>query len=283
MSSLAITPVPASSPSPRPSRSKHEDKPITMVNVADLSVDRSYQREPSASWVEAHRPWDPDKAGAIKVSARGGGLWIVDGMGRNLIAQADGIKTIAAYVMRGLTQKDEADMFVGAQQDSRRLTAFDLWRADLIRRDERVMRIQTVIDNLRFKAGPTHQQGPNTISALVALRYIENHWGVDILADTLRLVRERWMTLDKALTGQTLKGLSAFLAIARKDPKYDEGRLEDVMLRVAPLLVLQKAQELAINESAGSAQTRHITLAITDLYNARLSPQRKIALRDKRK
>lgn len=253
-----------------------------MVKVADLRIDLAYQREPSAAWVEAHRPFDPDKAGAIKVSARANGLWIVDGGGRWSIAKADGVETMAAFVMVQKSQKDEADQFVGAQQDSRRLTAFDLWRADLIRCEPAVMRIQTVIDNLRFKAGPTHSKGPNTISALVALRYIEGHWGIDILSDTLRLVRERWLTLEQALTGQMLKGMAAFLVAAREDPRYDEGRLEDVMLRYPPVTILQKARELAINESSGNAQVRHVSLALADKYNQRLTPKRKIALKGKR-
>lgn len=277
------TPVQASSRSQAKKAATKRSQPhLTTVKVADLRIDLAYQREPSAAWVEAHRPFDPDKAGAIKVSARANGLWIVDGGGRWSIAKADGVETMAAFVMVDKGQKEEADQFVGAQQDSRRLTAFDLWRADLVRGEPSVMRIQTVIDRMRFKAGPTHQQGPNTISALVALRSIEKHWGIDILADTLRLVRERWLTLEKALTGQTLKGLAGFLVLARQDPKYDEERLEDVMLRYAPLTILQKAQELAINESSGNAQVRHISLAIADKYNQRLSPQRKIVLKTKR-
>ena len=254
-----------------------------MLKVSDLRIDLAYQRGPEAAWVEAHRPFDPEKAGAIKVSARANGLWIIDGGGRWSIARADGIKLIAAVVIKDKTQKDEATNFVESQQDTRRLTSYHLWRADLVRRDPATMRIQTVLHTLKFKAGPRHSRGPDTISALEALRYVERHFGIGVLEDTLRLIRERWLTLDSATTGQMIKGLASFLATAGKKANYDEDRLVEVMMRNAPLVVMQMAQGLAVKEMVGGTQTRHIVVALVQKYNMRLSTSKKLDVRDKRR
>lgn len=261
---------------------------LRRVPVDAIRLDHAYQRDTSAPWVEQHRPFDPQQAGAIVLSHRAGSLFCIDGGHRLALARADGITHIThinAFVVEGLTQADEARLFTRYQRERRNLTSHALFRADVVSGDAETLALVRVVHAAGFTL--ERKGGTNNITAIDSLRSIQRLGGDDLLARTLELVGRHWLGETKSLSGQVLKGLAIFLKSAGQQPSFSRDRLEKVMETMAPVKVIRLANGVADKRRASSVGPGDVAEAIYEQYQKSLTknelPLGPLTIGDKRR
>lgn len=227
---------------------------LRAIRVADVRIDSAYQRDLSSTWVHQHMPFDQQQASAIVVSARAGVLFGIDGHHRLALAQASGIEFINAFVIEGLSQRDEARIFTRAQRERRNLTAHALYRADLVAQDPDTLAMERVVLAAGFRIGKNFSS-PDIITAIDSLRYIQRYGGEDLLARTLEAVKKFWIGEEKALSGQVLKGLAVFLHSAGQQASFRRERLDRFMNATSPAKLLRQAQSVAVKHAGAPGVT----------------------------
>ena len=242
---------------------------LRAVPIEVIKLDSKYQRDTSAHWVSEHLPFDARQAGAVVLSSRAGGPYCIDGGHRIALARADGVHSINAFVIDGLTQAEEARLFTRYQRERRNLTSFALFRADVVAGDAATLALVKVV----HKAGFTLERrgGPDNITAIDSLRYIQRLGGDDLLARTLDAIKDVWLGEEKALSGQILKGVAIFLRSAGSQPAFRRERFERVMNSLAPSKVIRLAMGIANKRSAANVGPANVAEALHEHYNKTLT------------
>jgi hypothetical protein len=239
------------------------------VPVEVIKLDSHYQRDTSQHWVDEHRPFDPQQSGAIVLSSRAGGPYVIDGGHRLALARADGVSHINAFVIDGLTQAEEARLFTRYQRERRNLTSFALFRADCVAGDPQTLALVRVVHTAGFTL--ERKGGPHNITAIDSLRYIQRLGGDDLLARTLDAIKGVWLGEEKALSGQILKGVAIFLRSAGQQPNFRRERFERVMNNLAPSKVIRLAMGIANKRSAANVGPANVAEALHENYNKTLT------------
>lgn len=239
------------------------------VPVDVIKIDSRYQRDTNQHWVAEHLPFDPRQAGTVVLSSRAGGPYCIDGGHRIALAKADGVHMINAFVIDGLTQADEARLFARYQRERRNLTSFALFRADVVSGDPDTAALVRVVHAAGFTL--ERKGGPHNITAIDSLRYIQRYGGEDLLARTLEAVRTFWLTEEKALSGQILKGVAIFLQSAGQQPAFRRERFERVMTALAPAKVLRLAMGVADKRKVANVGSGDVAEALHNHYNKTLT------------
>lgn len=243
---------------------------LRSVAVKTIRRDSAYQRDVSEPWINHHLPFDVRQAGAIVLSARAGGPYVIDGGHRLALAIASGVGYINAFVIEGLAQQDEARLFTKYQRERRNLTSHALFRADKVALDPETLAIVHVVNNAGFTINDKKTNTPNNISAIDAVRYIHRYGGDDLLARTLDLVRRLWIGEEKALSAQVLKGTALFLQSAGREPTFKRELLERVMVEIAPTKLLRLAQGIAERRRSVSSSAANVAEALLESYNKKI-------------
>lgn len=247
---------------------------LRRVAVASIRIDPAYQRDVSEAWVNDHGPFDPQRAGALVLSARMGGPFCIDGGHRLALARASGVEVVNAFVIADLTQKDEARLFTRYQRERRNLTSFALFRADLVARDPDTIEMVRVLGASGFEV--SNKRGPTSITAIDAVRWVFKYGGAPLLTDVLRFIRRVWMTPvaeDKALSGTVIRGLGLFLANSREFAPFNRERVDAIMENVSPLKLLRLGQAKAEKRKAIESSYANVAEALVDLYNQGVPPR----------
>lgn len=244
---------------------------LRAVPVHVIKMDHTYQRDVSSTWVSAHLPFDPQKSGAVVLSSRAGGPYCVDGQHRVELARSSGVSHINAFVIDGLSQRDEAGLFTLYQRERRGLTSFALYRADLVAGDADTVAMERVVRVAGFKIGK-QASSPNTITAIDSLRYIQRLGGEDLLARTLRVVKTFWIGEEKALSGQVIKGLAMFLDSAGEQASFNQATFEKVLTAIPPVKILRLSLGVSAKRGAAPAATpANVAEALNVEYNKKVT------------
>jgi len=240
---------------------------LIRIPVHSVKIDSAYQREQSPEWVHRHLPFDAKQAGAIVLSGRAGGPYVIDGGHRLALALESGEQTINAFIIEGLTQRDEAGLFTRYQRERRNLTSYALFRADKVAGDLDTMAMDRVVRTAGFQLGKSAST-PLTITAIDAVRYIQRTGGDDLLSDTLGIIRTFWIGEEKALSGQVLKGIALFLQSSASSPNFRQATFEAYLKKTAPVKLLRESQAVSVRRSGAPAVTAaNVAEAILEGFN----------------
>lgn len=243
---------------------------IRKVPIRDLRLDSSYQRDLDMARVQKMvRDWDPRRSGLATLSHRAGVLWIVDGQHRVAALREMGAIFIDASVLEGMSQSDEADLFVALQRGTKSLNAWDLFKAETTAGHPEVLDIIRIVHAAGFKI--ERSTGHGNIQAVGALRRVFSLGGEPLLALTLTTARGCWSGDRKQLDGQVLEGLALFFHSFRGEPQYDADRASRVLQTTPAVTFLRQAQEIAQNRASVSSSAANVAEAIRNKYNDRLS------------
>lgn len=236
------------------------------VPVQAVKLDHHYQRDTSSDWVEDHRPFDAQQAGAIVLSSRAGGPYCIDGGHRLALARADGVTHINAFVIDGLTQVQEARLFTRYQRERRNLRSWDLWRADIAAMDDSTLEIDRIVRAQGFMVGKSPSD--RTITAIESLRRIHKLGGPDLLARTLRTLKSFWIGEEKALSGQVMTGVALFLDSSGEQSTFRVQVWEKVLNSVPPVKLLRLSLSVSSKRGAAPAATpANVAEALNEQYN----------------
>jgi hypothetical protein len=251
--------------------------PVRLLRISDVVNDTNYQRDPDSTWLQkrVREGWNEAQAGVITVSSRGGRLWCVDGQHRVALAQECGVSHVWAYVLEGLTQAQEADLFTKFQKLRRSLKVWDLFKADTVAQKDEAMTVARVVHRTGFRI--SRETGPGYINAVGTLLRIYRWGGEETLADTLTVIKRLW-TLDDsmALRGQIIEGIALFLGSFQHQPQYSGDRLDKVLTTNAPARLMRDAQAIASKRSTATVGASNVGEALLDLYNRGISADRRL-------
>lgn len=180
------------------------------VKVADLKIDPDAQR--TLNEKRAQNIADnlvPDAMGPICVSRRlNGDMFVVDGMHRKRVAEIKGITTLAAEIHEGLSQKDEAILFILKNRESAKPSGPDEYRIGLTGEVDLFVDTQAVLDKHKLAIGST---SVNSIGAVNGIVRITENYGASILDDTLTVAEAAWGRNKETWDGMILGGIGMFL------------------------------------------------------------------------
>jgi hypothetical protein len=183
---------------------------LRVVNVSDLYTDE-YQREVKAKRVRRiARSFDPIKAGVILVSERGGIKYLIDGNHRVSAMKTIDVAECPAIVLQGLTREQEAEYFRRQNENTGKLSHYDLFKAGLVAKDAECLEIQQIVVKNEFRLSSSSKES-NRITAIHSLIRIYRQYGAATLDKTLTLIRQTWGDGRDMTKTEYLLGIAEFI------------------------------------------------------------------------
>lgn len=243
---------------------------MRQVPVAVIKRDTKYQRDLQAAFIESAGRYNPDLAGTVVLSSRAGGPYVLDGGHRIEIARLWGVSHVNAFIIDGLSQADEASLFVKLNRTRRALSSHALHKGEITAGAQHypeTAAMVRVVHNAGFHLSNKAGGNPDAITAIDSVRWVHKYGGDDLLARTLSLVKEMWFGEPKATSGTALKGLAMFLSSSGQQPTFRRERLVNVMQKFGPSKVERLAQAIASNRNAASVGAPNFAEALLAEYN----------------
>jgi hypothetical protein len=265
---------------------------IAWLRIADLLVDYSYQHRPYSSAIDAlHKDFQQRYSGFILVNQRAdGSMWILDGQTRYAVHQLREIHWIRAEMLHGLTQAQEAEVYLLKCINAKRMPV-DFFLAEFVAQRPVAVLIHDVLEKrgieIESYATTQRHRGMDTTPVVTCVSYLKrmiarepkdekgNPTG-DILGMTLDLIHDTWEYSGNSLTAIFLDSLHKI--IVAHDDELDrrafiaklEGHRPEELREQALLLRLGTKPLL----STGTALQR----VMIDLYNSGRREDRRITL-----
>jgi Family of unknown function (DUF6551) len=243
-------------------------KELEIVQIAELQVDRSYQRDLNQNLVEKIlRDWQMIATDAITVSRRtDGSLWIVNGQHRAAAAALANETEMIAFVYEGLTVAEEAALRLKAN-NNRQDTAQERFHGQLTSGNEESLAILRLAEEF----GSTVNRSPNKHSGINCVSALEMVFRLDgglTLRQVFALLRDANIRLaGETATEPVLRGLAWFLR--QHSHEYERNHLRKRLEVVGINDLLQRAR--AHQNSLRGSMWVNFYRAVVEVYNYRRS------------
>ena len=240
---------------------------IAALRAGDLFVDPTYQRDLDTARVERmSNQYDRTLLGVLEVSAREDGRYaIIDGQHRwAVVERVSGIaEHLACQVHTGLSQEEEARLFLEIDTGRRNLTWWDRWRARRAKGDPSVLAIDEILKRHQLQVNPAPDDG--NVRATKALATIVGDLGdLQLLDSVLLVLTSAFGRSFDAFDGGIMQGVA--LVLSHYDgEELDTDRLV-VQLRGIPPRQL-RARAIAVREAHRGTVPRLCAVVIVERYN----------------
>jgi len=212
---------------------------IQWLLIESLRIDPEAQRDLRQFWVKQHVPiFDADQLGYIVVSIRKDGhAYVIDGQHRVALLRAVGWgdQKVACEVFSGLTQKQEASLFL-SRNDRLAVRTFDKFRVRITAGEPTACDINRIVVSAGLSLAQT-TSGAGRVSAVNALERIYRGAGIagakdgaSVLVKTLRTIEQAWGRESSNFEGQVIEGLG--LLLTRYGPKVEGNGLVGKLAKV---------------------------------------------------
>jgi hypothetical protein len=261
----------------------HALSKIMQVNLSEVKVDRSYQRDVSPALVDDIADnWDEVASELVLYSNRGtrdpveeGGLWIINGQHRTAAAQKQGMKKIWARVVDLSDVEDpgavEADLRlktnkrIGDQPVQR-------FKAQLRAGDPESVAIRDILAryDTQINEVPNLDHGINTVSAVEKIYRTDDG---KLLNTTMETLNNAFGVVGgESFNASMMKGVAWF--IQRHYIEADMPRLVEKMQNVGPAAMGNRAR--TIQATMGSALWTNYYRALVEMYNEKLGAKSRL-------
>lgn len=267
----------------------HAKSTIRTIKLADLKVDRSYQRDPSQSLVDKiASEWDEVASELLLVSDRGEGreeLWvekgrfyIVNGQHRSLAAAKKSIKQLSARVIDLSEHPDPA-----AVESLFRLRTnvrmgdkpAERFKAQVRAGDPKSLAIVQILARFdtEINENPTTDAGINAVASVEKLYDVEEG---KLLVETLQLLKDIYGVVGgKSSSAPTMVGLAWF--ILKHAGESNRTRLVEQLKGVGHAALDRRAR--TIGSTMGGTLWMNYYRAVVDFYNDRLADKSRLEWR----
>lgn len=242
-------------------------KNIQLVNLSELSVDRTYQRPVTAKMERMGQNWKPAIAGVLTLSKRDDGtLWILDGQNRAGAAMIAGVSHLEADIKENLTMEEEARLFDELNSTHTNVSAIDRFKARKVYKDPEALNIDAIVRSfggtIAEKLGTKWAQD-NSIKAVYTLQRVYNKLGAQGLKDILSIIQDSWGGVDVETTSElTLGGIAEFL---QRNPRFDRSRLVRRLTEEGLSNIKRMAH--AHGQIFGGSGNKNFYRAMVEVYN----------------
>lgn len=216
------------------------------IHVNDLCYG-NYQRMLSSTWVNRLvKNFDEGLLGVLIVSYRNGKYYVIDGQHRLEAAKRIGIDELVCQVHLGLTYEKEASLFWKYNKDKKKLSPYDIFKAELEAKDESALNMAEILDKHGYKVRPSSGGRSETkyqILAIATLKRIYKRDGYDILDRVLRLIKETWDGHRDALRENILGGMAIFVRLYNDD--FSDEDFSNKLSKTHPEIILRDGRMYA--------------------------------------
>lgn len=193
-------------------------KAVRFVNLPDLNIDRSYQRDEYKKLIgKIAATFDPDALGLPLVAEReDGSLWVVDGQQRCAALRLLGKPHLRAQVFASQGPEHEAMIFQLVNFNRKKLTAGEEFGARLTAGDADAWALKAVADEYGFKMNTTgkvhlknrHGNPTKELSCVNTLVRMTKVRGVECVGFVLGVVRDCWFEDPQARSSHIVEALA---------------------------------------------------------------------------
>lgn len=263
----------------------HENSVVKQIRLAELKVDRDYQRDVSMRLVDdiAYN-WDEVASELVLVSNRGdrdddsGGFYIVNGQHRSTAARKLGLEKIWARIIDLTEHPDPAALEAGLRLKTNvRLgdRPLERFKAQLRSGDEESLAIQKLLLEFDTEVNeqPNMESGINSVSGLETLYRVDDG---GLLREVLQVIKEAYgMVGGKTSTLNLMKGIAWF--ILKHADETDRNRFVDKLKLVGPAALDRRAR--TIQSTMGGSLWLNYYRAMVDFYNEKLADKSRLEWR----
>lgn len=231
-----------------------------VIKIADLKVDRSYQRDLDEKRVDAMAAaFDKDLMGVPVVTMRGGGdAYVVDGQHRRALAERMGVKEMLCRIVICKTIADEAQLFLDLNGLVKAVGAFAKFNARLTAREPVAITIAGIVEAEGLRLCPYKVE--HAVTAVQCLEYV--HARYNNLARVLHVLT-MWLDGDpSAYDGTIVKDVGAFLY---EHSSARDARLVDALREVSARELKRKTK--AAKADLGGTRSEAAMRALRAIYN----------------
>lgn len=215
---------------------------IEMIDIDDLRVDTRAQRATHAAHMaKLASGFDPNKVGAIIISERPEGRFILDGQHRVGGGKKHGYKgKLPAVIHEGLTIADEAQLFL-ALNENKPIPPLEKFNAEVTAGDAIAVGTQRIVTECGFTVAQASLADRN-ISSVSTLMSVFRSKGGGVLRETLETIAEAYPeTPIRSRSKRFLEAVSAVLNL----PLSSSERLVLVLKKTSAGAILAEADALA--------------------------------------
>lgn len=230
------------------------------LKAKDLKIDK-YQRDFNETNPAVSKTFDPRKVGALIISKRNDGHYIIDGQHRCAGANASNPETLLPCVVyEGLTVEEEAQLFRDLAKEKKALGSLDDYNAALVALDPIALSIFEILKKAGLKV--SRHECKHGIQAVSALKTAHTNGNLE---NTIKVVKAwRDATEDSyAFEGQNIRAVSCFL---REYPEALITTLIDKLKAIAPERMLNKYK---LRKQTGESTREAPVLEMLIAYNTK--------------
>jgi len=253
---------------------------VRQLAIEALLIDHEYQRPPDWPFIRrTAAAFDESLVGTIDVSERRHGaiFAILDGQQRYEACRLVGKKTVWASVYSGLDRASEARFFLHKNRDKKAIHPFYTFRARLAAQEPDALAIEkrTAKHGYKVTAQAANERYPEQISAIAALDEAfgrKQPDGKDALDPSLQAMKASTFGMRHGQNHILIRALG--IVFQEKGDLVEMKRIQDVLIKTPPELMLQKAREAAryASSNTGWAMAR----IIASDYDRGLSREQKL-------
>lgn len=238
------------------------------IVVGDLTVDPRYQRPLSENRVKKMiREFDPDLIGVLLCSRRDDDTIVVlDGQQRReTVARMWGVKQkVPCLVYHGLSVEQEAQIFVGFNEERTKPRAIEQFRAKVVAGDEACVAIDRLLRERGLRATTGNQA--KTVQSIKTAEKVYRNAGPDVFAETLDVLLAAGMGDDEPIPGEFIEAVA--LLLSRHGHVLDNARLLRTLQDTIPRRVVATARTMKAEVyTTGSTVNVVVARLVLDRYN----------------
>ena len=184
---------------------------IAEVPVIEMAVDHSYQRVTGKNVLKLTQKWDLSKCDALKVSYRDDKFYVIDGQHRLVVALQKGIISLPCVIYTGLSQEDEAKLFVEQRDCVKNVSEIDKDKGNVLRNEHVDSLIERILNKYGLCIGKFDDSYEDkiVISGICYLRKTARVYGENGITFIIDVINESgWKNEPFGYQAKTVKLLS---------------------------------------------------------------------------
>lgn len=246
---------------------------LKRIPIANLEFG-DYQRELKPSKVnKIANDFMPDIVGIGLVSFRNGKFWCLDAQHRVMAMKKLGYTEILCQVLTGLTYEEECIRFNVLNTGRTQLSANQVFHCRVESKESQALAIVEMFKKYRFDYNKNNStKDDNVIGAVSKFDKMCKVYGIPMVEQVLRVLRNSWYGDKNSLSSAIITGLSTFLA---ETPQVDELGLTKALEKVVPTMLIASANNYVkcdmLRPGRADSACYHIAKMIGQLYDDEIS------------
>lgn len=241
------------------------EKKFAMVPVADMRVDKAYQRTLKKRVKKMAARWDYNKCDVLVTSFRDDAFYIVDGQHRYEAAKMNGVQYLACQVLEGMNQVEEAQRYLSQNTESCTLTPYDMWNANLLVGDPIDCTVNKLCKEYNVKVmGCFGTKGASVLGSLTEARNIVKTSGAAGLRWILEVLNDaKWGEVKRGHNSHIMRALRRFYVTHKHEIFRYTDRVKCILHMNDPVKFQSKAVAMFPEVDVATALSRYVDFVVT--------------------